>query len=108
MKLIEARQADRDRPADDQPGGADPGVEGDDTLQVYLRANGKADEEPPRSGLEHRSSGRWGLPTIQGTEAVALGEVERGDPLEDVAAIPPPAAATPRSTSFWYSWVTVQ
>ncbi len=68
--------------------GADPGVEGDDTFQVYLRAKGKADEELSRSGLEHTIVRPVGLTDDPGTGTVSLGEVERGEiPREDVAAI---------------------
>ena len=68
--------------------GADPGVDGDDTFQVYLRAKGKADEELSRSGLEHTIVRPVRLTDDPGTGAVALGEVERGEiPREDVAAI---------------------
>ena len=68
--------------------GADPGVEGDDTFQVYLRAKGKADEELSRSGLEHTIVRPVRLTDDPGTGTVSLGEVERGQiPREDVAAI---------------------
>ena len=89
MKLIEAcEQTGIARYLMISSYGADPGVEGDDTFQVYLRAKGKADEELSRSGLEHTIVRPVGLTDDPGTGTVSLGEVERGEiPREDVAAI---------------------
>jgi uncharacterized protein YbjT (DUF2867 family) len=67
--------------------GADPGHEGAETFDVYLRAKGKADEAVRTSGIEHLIIRPGMLTDEPATGAVTAGaSVERGEiPRADVA-----------------------
>jgi uncharacterized protein YbjT (DUF2867 family) len=69
--------------------GADPGLEGEDTFSVYLRAKGRADAELEASGLEHTIVRPGRLTDDPGTGRVRIGHgVGRGEiSRDDVAAV---------------------
>jgi uncharacterized protein YbjT (DUF2867 family) len=69
--------------------GADPGVEGEDTFSVYLRAKGRADAELEASGLDHTIVRPGRLTDDPGTGRVRIGHgVGRGEiSRDDVAAV---------------------
>jgi len=69
--------------------GADASLQGDEGMDVYLRAKGRADEEIARSGLSHTIVRPVSLTDEPGTGRVAL-DRGRGDgevPRDDVAAV---------------------
>jgi uncharacterized protein YbjT (DUF2867 family) len=69
--------------------GADPGLEGEDTFSVYLRAKGRADAELEASGLDHTIVRPGRLTDDPGTGRVRIGRgVGRGEiSRDDVAAV---------------------